>query len=83
MVLRIRGAPHDPKFLYALIFRLNRPYPKFPHAPDDPDGPVPLPDGAQDPVGIYALGTYKFGYPNQGVYSFDSLSNDRDNCFFG
>jgi hypothetical protein len=43
VVLRVVGATHRPRLRYVLIFRLNRPYPRWPKDAEDPDGPAPLP----------------------------------------
>jgi hypothetical protein len=83
MVVRVRGATHDPKVLYALIFRLSRPYSRFPHAADDSDGPVPLPPGAVGALGNFALSDYRFAYPDNEVANFDPPRSNPDNCFFG
>jgi hypothetical protein len=83
IVLRVNGATHEPLLRYVLIFRLNHPYPKWPEAPDDPDGPAPLPDGAADPLGNYAIERFAFDF-SYSIFDFDPVrGRDQDNCFAG
>jgi hypothetical protein len=85
VLLRIRGAVHAPRILYVVVFRLNRPHPRFPHDPSDRDGLVPLPDGAFEELGSYTVDDYAFAYPDSGIFDFDSPYGppDTDNCFAG
>ena len=83
IVLRVEGATHHPLLRYVLIFRLNRPYPKWPKDPKDPDGPAPLPEGAAEPLGNYSIAGFEFDF-SRSIFNFDPVDQpDTDNCFFG
>lgn len=85
VLLRVVGDTQEPFVRYVLVFRLNRPYPKWPKDPDDPDGAAPLPKGATDPLGNYAIDTFKFDF-RYSIFNFDPVgadAHDRDNCFIG
>ena len=82
-MLRVEGATHRPLMRYVLIFRLNRPYPRWPKDPDDPDGPAPLPEGAADPLGNYSIAGFEFDF-SRSIFNFDAVGQpDMDNCFSG
>jgi hypothetical protein len=68
---------------YVLIFRLNRPYPKWPKDPKDPDGPPLLPAGAASSLGNYSIAGFEFDF-SRAIFNFDPVDQpDSDNCFFG
>ncbi len=82
-MLRVEGATHRPLLRYALIFRLNRTYPKWPRDPEDPDGPAPLPPGAAEPLGNCSLAGLDFDF-TRSIFNFaPRAQSDTDNCFFG
>lgn len=83
IVLRVKGATHEPLMRYVLIFRLNRPYPRWPKDPKDPDGPAPLPSGAALQLGNISINGFGFDF-DRSIFSFDPVKGaDVDNCFFG
>lgn len=69
---------------YVLVFRLNRPYPKWPKDPENRQGPAPLPRWADDALGNFAIDDFQFDFTNS-VFNFDANAAksepDRDNCF--
>lgn len=83
IVLRVDGATQHPRIRYEVIFRLNRPYSRWPRDPDDLSGPPPLPAVARDALGNYALANLEYD-TNHSIFNFDRLGGrDYDNCFFG
>ena len=83
IVFRVKGATHEPLMRYVLIFRLNRPYPRWPKDPKDPDGPAPLPPGAAEPLGNISINGFRFDF-DRSIFNFDPVKGaDADNCFFG
>lgn len=83
IVLRVVGARHRPLLRYVLIFRLNRPYPRWPRDPADPDGPAPLPGNAADPLGNFSIAGFEFDF-SRSIFNLDPVGRpDQDNCFSG
>jgi hypothetical protein len=83
IVLRIHGATRQFPLRYALIFRLNRPAPRFPNDPKDPAaGPI-LPDGARIALGNYTIEGFTFDAYTSIFDDDPVLATDRDNCFMG
>ena len=83
IVLRVKGSTHEPLMRYVLIFRLNRPYPRWPKDPRDPDGPPPLPPGAALQLGNTSINGFEFDF-ERSIFNFDPVKGaDADNCFLG
>jgi hypothetical protein len=86
VVLRVEGGEHPRGMRYVLVFRLNRPYPKWPKDPENRHGPAPLPRWADSALGNFAIDEFQFDFADS-VFNFDaSVARsipDRDNCFIG
>jgi hypothetical protein len=86
VVLRVEGGEHPRGMRYVLVFRLNRPYPKWPKDPENRHGPAPLPRWADSALGNFAIDDFQFDFTT-AVFDFDASvarsTPDRDNCFFG